>query len=475
MCRIVRILVLAGLLAVILIAPASPTLGQAPDPLVACAEIAFSTEEDFVTQGPTPPDGNPLISDGDLLGHGCTVCRRNAELLENFDVREDLGLDAADIINVDAGLVAFSTELDSPYGDFTAGDLLTTHGAVIPNVALLHRFDLPMADLGLDAVHFVGDLQGINAFLDYAREVSREEWFKDPGMLGGMLEEFKIDILFSTEGTAPWPKDPLFLDGDLLSARDGIIVAANHQLLPAAVPAGIPDRGVDFGLDAATTNRAGERELIHFSTEILFTGQVPFTDGDVLKLGNGVILTNNDLTGCFEPHADDLGLDALFMNLEKAEPGGSRGLRAPALPSLPPAIQGPNTSPAVPSLEQEVQATANGEDGIVLYNLLTADSETVSTAPYRWQMTPAVYGDRIVWADKRNDNWDIYMYDYGLGIEIQITSDTNDQTQPAIYDDKIVYISNQSGNDDVYMFNVTSWTETPICTDAAYQLSPDIY
>ena len=67
---------------------------------------------------------------------------------------------------------------------------------------------------------------------------------------------------------------------------------ANSTLLPAAVPAGIPARGVDFGLDAGTTDREGSVELVHFSTEILYEGQPSFTDGDVLKFGNDVAITN---------------------------------------------------------------------------------------------------------------------------------------------------------------------------------------
>ena len=313
----------AGLvLALIAMAPLGPATGQVVSLPEACREMAFSTEEDFVTQGPMPPDGNPIISDGDLLGPNCVVCARSLDLVQGFDVTMDLGLDAADIIDVDTYLVAFSTELDSPnLGQFTAGDLLVTNGTIIPNVALLYQFDIPTADLGLDALHFVGDAQSIVAFLDEAKGISRDYWVQNPSALAGLLRQYSIDIWFSTEGTGPYPNQPLFLDGDLLSARDGTIVAANSALLPTSVPAGIPSRGVDFGLDAfASRTRDFEtaKEQGRFSTEILYTGEPGFTDGDVLQLGNGVVESNYNLVSPCEPKANFLGLDAHSMGISEA-------------------------------------------------------------------------------------------------------------------------------------------------------------
>ncbi|MBA7633001.1 hypothetical protein ES703_40557 [subsurface metagenome] len=206
--------------------------------------VFFSTEEDFVTQSTIPSDGNPIISDGDLLNMGGYVYMRNLKLLNVFDGEFDLGLDAADVIDIEDYFVAFSTELDDPMGRFTAGDLLATNGAILPNSALLAAFDIPHElDLGLDAVHFIGNREVIIEFLNKMEAGGNEYWQKNPEKMIGYLKEFGIDILFSTEGTAPWPKEPKFLDGDLLSAATGTIVAANSDLLPHSVPAGIPERG----------------------------------------------------------------------------------------------------------------------------------------------------------------------------------------------------------------------------------------
>jgi len=289
--------------------PAEP----APEVPPESCELYFSTEEDFIAQGPIPPDGNPIISDGDLLGPGCVLFARNRELLAAFNVNVDLGLDAVDVIDAKGRLVGFSTELDDPSGRFVGGDLLATNGLVIPNSALLAGFDVARIDLGLDAVHFVGDPEDIVIFLDRSSQMSLDEWLEDPGILPEMLREYGVDIWFSTEGTPSWTGNLAFIDGDLLSARDGIIVAPNSILLPPSVPAGIPNRGVDFGLDAATADRNGNREQIRFSTEILYEGKPAFSDGDVILIDDTVTCTNWDLIRCFEPKTRELGLDALSM------------------------------------------------------------------------------------------------------------------------------------------------------------------
>jgi hypothetical protein len=290
----------------------------------ACQHIAFSTEEDFVTHGLDPADGNVILSDGDLLSVGpddagqvrCWICARNADLLAStFDVSVDIGLDAVDVLDAEAYLVAFSTELNSPnVGQFTAGDLLITNGTILPNQALTARWQAGY-DLGLDAIHVVGEPEAIRAFIDAAANYGRDAWLQDPGLLSGLLREYGVDLWFSTEGTLGPVEAPKFLDGDLLSAATGTIVAGNDVLLPPGVPAGIPARGVDFGLDAVTAERAGTRQSIHYSTEILYQGQLTFTDGDVLLAGNGIAASHQQWIQCFAPKANFVGLDAFHATL----------------------------------------------------------------------------------------------------------------------------------------------------------------
>lgn len=324
-CRIflINLQIVMALLLLTVLTP-QPVAAQADpirSPLEKCQEGAFSTEEDFVMQEGEQFDGSPYISDGDVLSFSGIVCARNHDLLAVFSnggYMPDLGLDALEIITIPDRIVVFSTELDDPAKRFDSGDLLFTTGAVIPNIALVNPFGIDH-NIGLDGVQFVGDRKRIIEFIGSLPNTPRDLLLEDPAVLRKLLEKFEIDIWFSTEGTEGDAEKPAILDGDLLSVRTATIVASNGDLLPATVPAGLPNRGVDFGLDAVMALRPTDEErakaTIRFSTEILFMGEPTFTDGDVLAINGGVMVTNDALVAPFFPAADFLGLDALSARL----------------------------------------------------------------------------------------------------------------------------------------------------------------
>ena len=65
--RIVRTIPLALVLLLLAVLPAWSAGRPANFPLDNCRDGAFSTEEDFKMLESEPYDGNPIISDGDLL------------------------------------------------------------------------------------------------------------------------------------------------------------------------------------------------------------------------------------------------------------------------------------------------------------------------------------------------------------------------------------------------------------------------
>jgi len=104
--------------------------------------------------------------------------------------------------------------------------------------------------------------------------------------------------------------------------------------------------------------------------------------------------------------------------------------------------------------------------------------ETQITNDTRTQWFPVIYGNRIVWMDDRNGNWDIYMYNLSTRKETQITTSSSNQDKPDIYSDRIVWTDFSSGegyvDSDIYMFNLSTQQETQITTNESAQYSPAV-
>ncbi len=97
-----------------------------------------------------------------------------------------------------------------------------------------------------------------------------------------------------------------------------------------------------------------------------------------------------------------------------------------------------------------------------------------------------IYGERIVWQDDRNGNWDIYMFDLASGIETQITTEPGYQVEPKLFDQILVWkdLRNHKGlvknfpsdyNSDIYMYNLTTGIEKQITKNDKCQYSPELY
>jgi hypothetical protein len=271
------------------------------------------------------------VSDGDLLSMFTgQVCMRNRELTKVFKAKFDMGLDAVDILSFGSvelqqpPIIAFSTELDHFRNLFTAGDLLFTNGGIIPNKALTFAFKM-RPNMGLDGVTFIGSEKSIKRFirlvaLNAPSTTAAASWLN--GKLQEELKRLQMDIWFSIEGSHPFITPTgaasLVLDGDVLSAATGTIVARQDQLLPAAPAGAYPTdprgKGVDFGVDGLNAARNGDVKTIHFSTEILFKKEeIGFFDGDVLQSGGAVKFVNEALVTPFIPAYNYLGLDAIWF------------------------------------------------------------------------------------------------------------------------------------------------------------------
>lgn len=110
-------------------------------------------------------------------------------------------------------------------------------------------------------------------------------------------------------------------------------------------------------------------------------------------------------------------------------------------------------------------------NNIYLHNLSTS-IETQITFNGSRKDKLAIYGDRIVWQDDRNGNWDIYVYDLSEDKEIQITNDESDQLNPAVYGDKIVWEDYRDDKENryycsIYMYDFSAEPTMPFASFSA--------
>jgi beta propeller repeat protein len=100
-----------------------------------------------------------------------------------------------------------------------------------------------------------------------------------------------------------------------------------------------------------------------------------------------------------------------------------------------------------------------------MYDLSTHQETQISTS--HAAMDPAIYGDRIVWIDRRSVNTpglpgNVYMYNLSTHQETQISNGEN-AFLPQIYGNKIVWETETSGvPNDIYVYDLSTHQETHI-------------
>ena len=144
------------------------------------------------------------------------------------------------------------------------------------------------------------------------------------------------------------------------------------------------------------------------------------------------------------------------------------------------------SEPLVESVEADISGdrvvwmdNRNGNWDIYTYLISRPDLGAYPLIDFAGDQThPAIHGNTVVWEDYQVDELrkNIFMYDLSTGIVTQITDDNDlQQHEPDVYEHLIVWVDERNGNPDIYMYNTFTGEETQLTDDPADQQNPSIY
>ena len=115
------------------------------------------------------------------------------------------------------------------------------------------------------------------------------------------------------------------------------------------------------------------------------------------------------------------------------------------------------------------------QDGKVCWQILGGASSCIESSVYSDENpSPMVSNGRIVWADYRNGNADIYLYDVNTGSEQDIYVGPGEQTEPFMDGDRVVWEDFQNDTSEIMAYNLATSQSLQISDDSNLDFSPSV-
>lgn len=111
---------------------------------------------------------------------------------------------------------------------------------------------------------------------------------------------------------------------------------------------------------------------------------------------------------------------------------------------------------------------------IYIYDFSNGSLTNLTEGNIADQTRPSIDGDYVVWQDRTDGNWDIVLYDLPSNTGTRITSSFSDETMPAVKGRWIAYQNNGAGNQDIFAYNITTQETLPLISDTRDQINPVI-
>ncbi|MDD1714891.1 MAG: PKD domain-containing protein [Methanoregulaceae archaeon] len=112
------------------------------------------------------------------------------------------------------------------------------------------------------------------------------------------------------------------------------------------------------------------------------------------------------------------------------------------------------------------------DNGVSLYDMRTGNITRVGSSPSA--KSPDIWEDRVVWDEYTtgDGNFDIFFYNITTGNITQVTTDPLAQISPSVWGDRIVWLDNRDVSSQIYLFDIASGNETRITEGDFYRESP---
>ncbi len=135
-------------------------------------------------------------------------------------------------------------------------------------------------------------------------------------------------------------------------------------------------------------------------------------------------------------------------------------------------VSSSGTDETNPDIDRGRIVYQSGAGTILLYEVGTAATTTLAAAPGE-RSRPRISGNRVVWQDRRESDWDVYHRDLETGIETRMTS-AGDQHSPSVDGNQVVWVSEGTdGETSLVVYDYASLSTYRIAP-AGRPSSPDL-
>lgn len=130
-------------------------------------------------------------------------------------------------------------------------------------------------------------------------------------------------------------------------------------------------------------------------------------------------------------------------------------------------------------------STSGHSTSIITHDITSSVETTLTTSPgYLWGLNMEPTGRSLVWTNEVSagvgSDDDVYHYEFASATQRRLTANASDQYQPAVYGNRVVWADERAStatwlNADIHVFDLVTRVERRLTDGATFHYTPDIY